>query len=137
MRNVAMMVNARGGYAGLRADPLRIKNPPYMRLCVEATGTGPNGLPKVSVAHYYEQNGDLVCDPDMEFEVELDGDRLAEEPGRWHPVSIQHGTGLFQLACWRDAEGRVMTDRRAVADLRAFARVWDRNIKVQGFPGKV
>lgn len=38
----------------------------------------------VTVTHYYEQNGDLVPDPDMEF-VDLGR-------GEWLPVAIQHST---------------------------------------------
>jgi hypothetical protein len=38
---------------------LKIDNPPYMELVIEATDeSGPCGLPVVSVAHYGQQNGD-------------------------------------------------------------------------------
>jgi predicted RNA-binding protein with RPS1 domain len=40
---------------------LKIENPPYMALVIEATPEpGPLGLPAISVAHYGEQNGDLM-----------------------------------------------------------------------------
>ena len=42
---------------------LSIENPPYMRLVIEDIGLGPNHLPAISVAHYFEQNGDLCQDP--------------------------------------------------------------------------
>ncbi len=48
---------------------LKIENAPYMVLVVEAIGTGPMGLPALSVAHYGEQNGDLMRDPEMCFEL--------------------------------------------------------------------
>ena len=59
-----------GGLAALRAKAIRVEPPSsgLMRLCVELVGRGPNGKPLVSVAHYYEQNGDLVADPEMTFE---------------------------------------------------------------------
>ena len=40
-----------------------------MRLVIEHVGTGPRGMPAVSVAHFHEQEGDLMRDPDMIFEV--------------------------------------------------------------------
>jgi hypothetical protein len=44
---------------------LKIENPPYMTLVIEATPEpGPMGLPALSVAHYGEQNGDLMRDPE-------------------------------------------------------------------------
>ena len=49
---------------------LTIENPPYMALVIEATDeSGPSGLPAISVAHYGEQNGDLMRDPEMCFEL--------------------------------------------------------------------
>ena len=44
---------------------LKIENAPYMALVIEATDeSGPSGLPAISVAHYGEQNGDLMRDPE-------------------------------------------------------------------------
>ena len=49
---------------------LKIENPPFMALVIEATDeSGPCGLPAISVAHYGEQNGDLMRDPEMCFEL--------------------------------------------------------------------
>jgi hypothetical protein len=54
---------------------LSIENPPYMRLVIEGIGLGPNNRPAISsVAHYFEQNGDLCQDPEMCFEVDRQGD---------------------------------------------------------------
>ena len=56
-----------------------------------AVGPGPRGLPTVSVAHYYTQNGDLMRDPEMVFEVGPDG--------AFHPVSYQQDNlGIYQEA---------------------------------------
>ena len=71
MKNAAQIIALHGGLDALRAAPIRI-DPPcagLMRLCIELVGTGPNGRPLVSVAHYYEQQGDLIADPEMTFEV--------------------------------------------------------------------
>jgi hypothetical protein len=70
MKSVAEIIEIHGGLAALRARAIRIEppSPGLLRLCVELVGRGPNGAPLVSVAHYYEQNGDLVADPEMTFE---------------------------------------------------------------------
>jgi hypothetical protein len=58
---------------------LKIENPPYMALVIEATDeSGPSGLPAISVAHY----GDLMRDPEMCFELGFaEGPHL--EPFYW------------------------------------------------------
>jgi hypothetical protein len=51
-----------------------------MTLVIEDTQErGPNGLPAISVAHYGEQNGDLMRDPETTFEAEES--RRADEFG--------------------------------------------------------
>jgi hypothetical protein len=46
-----------------------------MALVIEATDeSGPCGLPAISVCHYGEQNGDLMRDPEMCFELGLAGE---------------------------------------------------------------
>jgi hypothetical protein len=53
---------------------LKIDNPPYMELVIEAMDeSGPMGLPAISVCHYGEQNGDFMRDPEMCFELGLAG----------------------------------------------------------------
>jgi len=48
-----------------------------MTLVIEDTQErGPNGLPTISVAHYREQNGDLMRDPEMIFEAEEFGEEM-------------------------------------------------------------
>jgi hypothetical protein len=72
MQTILRILKAVGGWNhGLS---LRIDNPPYMPLSIEATDeSGPCGLPALSVAHYGEQNGDLMRDPEMCFELGLAG----------------------------------------------------------------
>ena len=67
MKTVLRILNAAGGWHhGLS---LRIENPPYMALVIEATDeSGPCGLPTLSVCHYSEHNGDALRDPEMLFE---------------------------------------------------------------------
>ena len=64
---LAILKRAGGWNPGLY---LRIENVPYMTLVIEATGeSGTMGFPVLSVAHYGEQNGDLMRDPKMCFEI--------------------------------------------------------------------
>jgi hypothetical protein len=66
-----------------------------MRLVIEYVGDGPRGLPSISVANYYEQNGDAMRDPEMVFEVNPD----AWQTGEWTPVSYrQDNLDIYQEA---------------------------------------
>ncbi len=78
----------------------------------------------VTVTHYYEQNGDLVPDPDMEF-VDLGG-------GEWLPVAIQHSTGHYMRAAEYE-DGTWRFNPRRMRDLQSFSRMWARNLLTQGF----
>ena len=74
MQTIIAILNKAGGWHPRLY--LRIENAPYMALVIEATGeSGPMGLPVLSVAHYGEQNGDLMRDPEMCLELASD-----EEP---------------------------------------------------------
>lgn len=47
---------------------LRLKNPPFMPLTIEAWDSLiPGEGRRISVAHYFEQEGDLVPDPEVEI----------------------------------------------------------------------
>jgi hypothetical protein len=66
-----ILSKAGGWHPGLY---LKINNSPYLELVIEAMGeSGPMGLPAISVAHYGQQNGDLMRDPEMCFELGLTG----------------------------------------------------------------
>jgi len=108
---------------------LRILNPPYMPLVIEAIGTGPRDLPLISVAHYFEQNGDLCADPDVTFEVS-DRDANAWE---WLPVTFQQALPpVYHEVVFRDG-AKVLIRPALLRSLCAFARQWDANLRDQGF----
>ena len=107
---------------------LKIENPPYMELVIEAMDeSGPMGLPAISVCHYGEQNGDLMRDQEMCFELGLVGgehldpfywrnDYVAVE--QWSRNIVRdHYVCLVQLH-----EQHVR-----------FAKTWDANLALQGF----
>src|SRR5579871_2993457 len=78
------------------------------------------GKNRYSIAHYYESNGDLVADPDVEF-VHLNGE--------WVPVAIQEPIGGYRVAAECDASGApVRWSPRAQADLARFSNTLIANI---------
>ncbi len=79
----------------------------------------------VSLAHFYEQNGDLMADPEMDFWFGPDG--------RWYPVSYRlDGLGVRQQAAEFNGAGEVARYAlRMQADQTKFANMWMRNIKQQ------
>jgi hypothetical protein len=100
-----------------------------MAVCVEAVGTTPQGALIVSIAHYYEQNGDLMADPEITFVVGRDDYVF--------PVSYkQDGLGIDrEYVRWED--GKVFWNLKAQNDLAGFCTTWMRNIKDQQFGGKL
>jgi hypothetical protein len=108
---------------------LKIENPPYMALVIEAPEVGPLGLPGISVAHYGEQNGDPMRDPEMCFELGKPiGSKLILDPYYYRNDYV----GVEQWS--RDiVDGHYV----ALLDLHRqherFAAVWDNNLRLQGF----
>lgn len=91
----------------------------YMALSVECIGHN-----LYSLAHYFEQNGDLVCDPDGVF--------FRSEIGTWHPVSVQYATGTYIRVMELDGRGQPSKwNPRGYRDLKSFMTTWLTNIKHQ------
>jgi hypothetical protein len=79
---------------------------------------------RYSLAHYFEQNGDLVADPDGEF--------YRADSGRVFPSALQLCTGHYTRALEFGGDDELKGYRpRALRELNAFARVWLQNIKRQ------
>lgn len=81
---------------------------------------GPN---MIAMAHRFEQNGDLVADPDMEFEVDHEKKTL-------NARSFQNEV-FAKYSCVIREDGSI--DTRLEAELNNFANTWLRNIKMQGY----
>ena len=126
MQTILHIIKAAGGwYPGLS---LKIDNAPFMPLVIEGMDeSGPMGLPAISVAHYGEQNGDLMRDPEMCFELGIGGgphlnpfywrsDYAAVE--QWSRNIV--GTNYVHLVQLHQEHQR-------------FAELWDRNLRQQGF----
>ena len=105
----------------------------YMPLSVEHIGQSADGNRLISLCHYGEQNGDLMRDPEMVFELFIHGEASAAEP-----LSFQNDyMGVFQNVYRYDESGKkTHVKTRLKAELKSFARTWFKNLKDQGFPGE-
>lgn len=120
MRTVEEIITMFGGVEGVYVS---IENAPFMRLVIEHIGGGPHGLPAISVAHYYELNGDLCQDPEMCFEVASTPDGLV-----FRPYMFQMAIPAFYQEVTNDAQELATAEQ-----LRQFATMWDANLRAQGF----
>jgi hypothetical protein len=122
---LAMLKQAGGWHHGLY---LRIDNPPFMALVIEATDeSGPCGLPALSVAHYGEQNGDLMRDPEMCFELGLAGGA--------HLNCFYYRNDYVGIEQWSRfiTEGHYAYHSELHRQHEQFAKLWDKNLRQQGF----
>lgn len=122
------------------AQHLKINNSPFMPLTIEQIGTGihtPWGEASLySLCHYYEQNGDLMQDPEMCFIV---ADNRADDPAALENVTItpysfqQANMGIYEESALIQNNTLAKFLRKKQADHAAFAELWLANISEQGF----
>jgi len=126
MQTILQILKRAGGWhPGLS---LKIENLPYMALVIEALDeSGPLGLPALSVAHYGEQNGDLMRDPKMCFELGLAGGAHLN-PFYWR--NDYTGTEQWCRAIVRDHYVHLFELHK---QHQRFAELWDKNLRLQGF----
>ena len=87
----------------------------YMPLVIERHGN------TISVAHYFEQEGDLIADPDVELHYPT-----------WTPTAItQAFLGYRPKFIMRD--GLKYVDTTFHADVSSFLSLWGGNIRAQGW----
>ena len=87
----------------------------YQRLVIERHGD------MISVAHYFEQNGDLVADPDVELHYPS-----------WVPTAITQAFFGYRSK-FIEREGQTLVDTRFDREVSSFLTLWARNIKMQGW----
>lgn len=93
----------------------------YQRLVIERHG----GM--ISVAHYFEQNGDWIADPDVELHYPS-----------WTPTAITQAFFGYRSK-FIERGGKTFVDTRFHKQVSSFLGMWARNIKSQGWAerGKV
>ncbi len=131
MQHIQQMIDQHGGFEAVRTRYLRLENPPFMRLVIEVIGGPyPNGAYEVSVAHYAEQNGDAMRDPEITFLV-----APAEQGTTWTPLTFENSyMGTYQVVAVVNADGALQVRQpRQMQELRELANHLDINLKQQGF----
>ena len=126
MRTILEILKKAGGWhPGLY---LKIDNAPYMDLVIEAVDeSGPQGLPAISVAHYGEQNGDAMRDPEMCFELGFaDGPQLNPYTYRNDYVGVEQWSRTI-------VRGHYVHLVQLHEQHQRFAKVWDNNLRLQGY----
>jgi hypothetical protein len=75
-----------------------------------------------SVTHYYEQNGDMMRDPDMEF---------LHMNGFWIPITFQMSAPpICEESMWQEGATWKLRPKKQAEHAR-FANAWMKNIKEQ------
>ena len=90
----------------------------YERLVIERHGE------LISVAHYYEQNGDLIPDPDVELHYPT-----------WTPTAITQALGNRREK-FIERDGKIFVDTLFHRQVSFFLALWARNIQAQGWAEK-
>jgi uncharacterized protein YqiB (DUF1249 family) len=105
----------------------RLKAPGFMDLVVEVLITFPeNGTLILSLCHYFEQNGDLCQDPEMEVRVVLP---VGERPVTVEALTYQQALPPIYQRVYPEP-GKVIPRLRQ--ELNSFLGQWLRTLKQQG-----
>ena len=118
---IEQLAKQHGLYLSQAEAYLRLEMPGFDRLVIENIG-----CQRISVAHYYEQNGDLVADPDVVFFTGY---------GAWAPIEITQVMAVYRRYAELDDAGQTIVrfDVRGQADLAAFTEEWAQNLLDQGW----
>ena len=129
MKTVLQIIEEAGGLT--KAECISIENEPWMRLVIEVLPErGPDGHVVVSVAHYGEQNGDAMRDQEMLFEVV---EKVGREPEFWPFYFRNDYAAVEQWSRRRDEAENLHSLPKRTHDFEQFAKLWDRNLREQGF----
>jgi hypothetical protein len=126
MQTILSILKLAGGWHhGLN---LKIENPPYLALVIEATDeSGPCGLPAISVAYYGERNGDMMRRPEMLFELGRGSNRtFFLDPFYWRNDFVgtdQHSRSI--------ADGHYVVSAEVYERHIRFAEEWDNVLRTQ------
>lgn len=93
----------------------RFEKSGYQRLVIERHGE------MISVAHYFEQNGDLIADPDVELHYPS-----------WAPTAITQAFFGYRTK-FIERDGKTYIDTRFHKEVSSFLHLWAINIKAQGW----
>lgn len=118
----------------------KIINEPYMPLTIEHIGqyiSTPYGLAdQYSLCHYYEQNGDLMQDPEMCFLVIDHRETFSDDHFKLKiaPYMFQQASlGIYQASVRMVSSIATVFHFKMQKEQTLFANQWLRNIDQQGF----
>lgn len=96
---------------------MKLQAPGFMDLVIEKFWDN-----RISLSHYYEQNGDLMSDPDMELILDLKNETLTAATYKQDNLMIYH-------EAYNDTK---LIDPALEIELNGFLEDWLKNIKAQG-----
>lgn len=106
----------------------KFHSPGFMDLSMEYLGYADrHGFPVYAMAHYGEQNGDLMADPDMTFSVDRDAGRV--EALTWQNDYL----GRYDEVYRRRDDGALLYSPSIRTSLDDFLWRWAKNLQDQGF----
>lgn len=111
------------GKLNFSGDYLKLKNSPYMDLNINRLYSEKENTIRISIAHNFIQNGDLMADPDMEIRIYPELKSIEALTYRLDAL------GVYQVV-YPD-EKTVYPKRKK--DLNKFLNQWLSNIIDQGF----
>lgn len=96
---------------------MKLKAPGFMDLIIEKLWNN-----RISLSHYYQQNGDLMADPDVEIIVDQENEKLVAATFQQDNLGIYH----------KAYEGDELIDDYLAKELNEFLSEWLNNISEQG-----
>ena len=101
----------------------------YMPLSIERLEgcVDHEGCPIYAIAHYGEQNGDLMADPDMEIAVDFEAQTV-------EPRTYQNDyMGIYQQVYRHSDDGKLFCLPKLRSELDSFLHTWLENITAEHF----
>jgi len=106
-------------------DYRKVVNEPYMPLNMDVLEDNQYGR-VISIAHNYNQSGDLMADPDMQVLVSFKKQTV-------QAMTFQNdGLGVYQ-ECLFFEDGKLLCRQKLLKDLNRFLDQWTKNLIDQGF----
>lgn len=113
---------------------LRLEQEGYLPLVIETIGKN-----QVSIAHYRQENGDLVADPEVIFFTGKVTTAAAtnenEAAEGWIPFIIQMPYDIYTEYAMFNYTNHTLThlNTRGISELVEFVEMWADNIRAQGW----
>jgi hypothetical protein len=105
-------------------DHAKFDNAPtsYMAACIEIIDRTPQGWHVISVAHYFLQNGDMCCDPDVAILRAKDG---------YYPMTFEQSIPPVYQQTMKFEDGAIHANEKAQKSLTVFVTELLTNINEQ------